>query len=119
MTTGRRVFPTNPATGAPRIDQPVGTRLGVKVECIVRTERVSPHHRIRAIGGRGRDGETWRLSEEAVIEAIDNERAAFYLEWPVGHRVEIVAAHGLGKRYLKAETDGESPDQLLSLPDCS
>jgi hypothetical protein len=96
----------------------LGAQLGIRVDCVVRTDRVSPHHRIRAIGGRGRDGEPWRLSEEAVIEAIDHERAVFYVEWPVGHRVDVVVAQGLGKRYLKAETDAESPDLLLRLPTC-
>ena len=103
---------------AKRVEQQVGSRIGLRADCVVRTDRVSPHHRIRAIGGRNRDGEPWRLSEEAVIEAIDNERAAFYIEWPVGHRLDLVVAQGLGKRYLKAETDGESPDRLLGLPDC-
>jgi hypothetical protein len=97
---------------------PPGTRLSVRVECVTRTDRVSPHHRIRAIGGRGRDGMDWRLSEESAIAAIDNERATFYLEWPQGSRLDIVAGQGLGKRYLKAESDGESPDRLLALPDC-
>ena len=110
MSTERGGFPASTT---------LGTRLGIRVECIVRTDRVSPHHRIRAIGGRGRDDAAWRLSEEAVIEALDNERATFYVEWPLGHRVDVVAAQGLGKRYPKAETDGESPDRLLSLPDCA
>jgi hypothetical protein len=101
-----------------RVDMPPETRLSLKVDCIVRTDRVSPHHRIRAIGGRGRDGEPWRLSEEAAITAIDNERATFWLESPKGHRVDVVAAQGLGKRYLRASSDGESPDRLLGLPDC-
>ena len=93
-------------------------RLSIRVECVTRTERVSPHHRIRAIGGRGRDGEDWRLSEEAAIAAIDGERATFYVEWPKGSRLDLVVGQGLGRRYLKAESDGESPDRLLALPDC-
>ncbi len=93
-------------------------RLSIRVDCVTRTERVSPHYRIRAIGGNGRDGERWRLSEEAAIAAIDNERATFYVEWPRGRRLDVVVGQGLGKRYLKTETDGESPDLLLSLPDC-
>ena len=97
--------------------QPAGS-LSIKVECVIRTERVSPHHRIRAIGGRSRDGERWRLSEEAAMAAIENERATFYVEWPRGHRIDLLVGQGLGKRYLKAETDGESPDRLLGLPDC-
>ena len=94
-------------------------RPALRVDCVVRTDRVSPHHRIRAIGGTGRDGRTWRLGEEAAIAAIDNENASFYVEQPRGHRIDIVVGQGLGKRYLKTEIDGESPDTLLALPDCS
>ena len=93
-------------------------RQSIRVECVVRTDRVSPHHRIRAIGGRSREGEPWRLSEEAAIAAIENERATFYVEWPKGHRIDLVVGQGLGKTYLKTERDGESPEALLVLPDC-
>lgn len=93
-------------------------RLGIRVDCVTRNDRVSPYHRIRAVGGPKSDGTRWRLSEAAVITAIENERATFFVESPVGRRVEIVAAQGLGRRYLKAESDGEMPDLLLALPDC-
>jgi hypothetical protein len=101
-----------------RVDAPEGMRQSIRVECVVRTDRVSPHHRIRAIGGRGRDGEAWRLSEEAAIAAIENERASFYVERPKGHRIDLVVGQGLGKTFLKAKSDVESPDLLLALPDC-
>ena len=94
-------------------------RQSIRVDCVVRTDRVSPHHRIRAIGGRSRDGQLWRLGEEAAIAAIENERAVFYVEWPRGRRIDLVVGHGLGKTYLKTEGDGESPETLLSLPDCT
>ena len=93
-------------------------RQTVRVDCVVRTDRVSPHHRIRAIGGRSGDGESWRLSEDAAIVAIEQERASFYVEWPRGRRIDVVVGQGLGKTYLKTENDGESPETLLSLPDC-
>ena len=93
-------------------------RLGIRVECVTRTDRVSPHHRIRAIGGRGRDGEAWRLSEDAAIAAIENERASFYLVQPKGRRIDLVVGQGLGKTFLKAEADTDSPDILLTLPEC-
>lgn len=101
------------ATPAPR------ARIGIRVDCVTRTDRVSPFRRIRAVGGVASDGLRWRLSEEAVVAAIENERATFYVESPLGERVEIVAAQGLGKRYLKTESDGEMPDRLLALPDCA
>lgn len=97
---------------------PAAVRFGIRVDCVNRTDRVSPYHRIRSIGGLGADGLRWHLSEEAAIEAIESERATFYLEWPAGHRLNILAAQGLGKRYLKTESDGESPDRLLALGDC-
>ncbi len=96
-----------------------GMRLSIRVDCVVRTDRVSPHHRIRAIGGRGQNGEPWRLSEEAAIAAIEGDRASFYIERPKGHRIDLVVGQGLGKTFLKAEPDHESPDTLLALPDCS
>jgi hypothetical protein len=94
-------------------------RLAIRVECVVRRDHTSARHRIPAIGGMSRDGQPWRLSEEAAIAAIDNERATFYVEWPQGHRLDVVVAQGLGKRYLKTEVDGEVPDRLLALPDCT
>jgi hypothetical protein len=103
---------------AQRLKPTTAMRLGVRVQCVTRTDRVSPYHRIRAIGGTRQDGIRWRLSEEAAITAIDTERAAFYVEWPSGHRLDLVIAQGLGKRYLKAASDGETPDTLLGLPDC-
>jgi hypothetical protein len=98
--------------------RPTTMRLAVRVDCIDRSDRASPYHQIRAIGGHAPDGLRWRLTEDAAIAAIDEERTAFYIESPVGHRIEIVAAQGLGKRYLKTESDGESPDRLLGLRDC-
>jgi hypothetical protein len=102
-----------------RVEQLGLSRLSIRIDCVMRTDRVSPHHRIRAVGGRGRDGESWRLSEDAAIAAIENERATFYVEWPKGHRLDVVIGQGLGKRFLKTEADGESPDVLLAMSDCA
>jgi hypothetical protein len=103
---------------APGNGPPQSMSLGIRLDCVVRRDHPSAHHRIVAIGGRSRDGERWRLSEEATIAAIDNERATFYVEWPEGHRLNVVVAQGLGRRYLKTEVDTELPNRLLALPDC-
>ena len=118
MTPPERRVRTIADPDARPLEQTYGGRLGIRVECVVRTDRVSPHHRIRAIGGIGRDGVAWRLGEEAAIAAIDNERATFWVERPAGHRLDVVVGQGLGKRFLRTESDGESPDRLLALPDC-
>jgi hypothetical protein len=103
-----------------RLDAPPGgaARLSLRVDCIVRTDRVAPHYRIRAIGGRGREGDKWRLSEEAAIAAIQDDRASFYVEWPKGQRVEVVVAQSHGKTFLKCVSDDDAPETLLALPDC-
>jgi hypothetical protein len=94
------------------------SRLTIRVSCVVRSDRPSPHHRIRAIGGIGRDGRTWRLSEEAAIAAIENERASFYIENGGGEPVGLTVGLGRGKLYLKTKVDRDAPDALLALPDC-
>lgn len=101
-----------------RVDVPSEVRLSIRVDCITRTDRVSAQHRIRAIGGLGRDGQSWRLSEEAAIAAIEHDRASFYIERPKGRRIDLVVGQGLGKTFIKAEIDHDSPDTLLELPDC-
>ena len=103
---------------ARRVEPPERALLSIRIDCVTRTDRVSRHHRIRAVGGSGRDGTRWRLSEEAAIAAIENERATFYIERN-GVRLPVVVAEGLGKRYLKAESDREAPELLLALSDCT
>lgn len=101
-----------------RVEQPQGAPVSIRIDCVTRTDRVSPHHRIRAIGGTGRDGDDWRLSEAAAIAAIEHERATFYIDPPGGERVEVVVGEGLDRRYLRAESDTDAPGALLALPDC-
>ena len=79
---------------ANRVEPPQGAPVSIRIDCVTRTDRVSPHHRIRAIGGTGRDGEEWRLGEAAAIAAIENERASFYVDRPGGTRVEVVVGEG-------------------------
>ena len=101
-----------------RVEPPQGAPASIRIDCVTRTDRVSPHHRIRAVGGTGRDGEDWRLGEAAAIAAIENERATFYIDRPDGTRVDVVVGEGLDKSYLRAESDTGAPDALLALPDC-
>jgi len=98
--------------------RPAVGRLSIRIDCVTRSERVAPHYRVRAIGGMGRDGKPWRLSEEAAIAAIENDRASFFVERPKGYRRDIIVAQGLGKAYLRGASDGDLPETLLALPDC-
>ena len=83
------------------------------VTCInKRGDHYNPHERIQAIGGAG-----WKHTEEDAIRRIDN-RSDDYSVSRVGRTVRVVTAVHLGRRYLKTEADGVSPDNLLALPEC-
>lgn len=54
-----------------------------------------------------------------MIRAIESGADSFYVDRPPGHRVMlIVAISPRGNKYVKTVTDGEQPDNLLSLREC-
>ncbi|MDR3738716.1 MAG: DUF3892 domain-containing protein [Terracidiphilus sp.] len=82
-------------------------------------EKHSRYERIASIGcvevGTGAKS---RFTEDEAIRRIKLGTDSFYVERPEGHRVAVIVAEREGREYLKTETDGEKPDNLLSLPDC-
>ena len=93
--------------------------MAIRVECINKTDRYDPHERIRNIGGRKSDGNRWRLTQPEAIEGIQSGKWSFYVERPSGDRVGVIIARSRsGHLYIKTETDGEQPNNLLSLPEC-
>jgi hypothetical protein len=91
----------------------------VKVSCINKTDRYNAHERIRNIGGLNSDGSRWRLSEDEAIPYIKQRTYQFFVDRPTGHAVDVVIATGpSGREYLKTESDGEQPNNLLALPEC-
>ena len=88
-----------------------------QVSCInKRGNHYNAHERIQNIGGIS-NNERWKLSEDAAIKSIEDEKYAFYVHVN-GRYVDIIIATHLGRKYLKTEADGYSPDNLLSLPEC-
>lgn len=83
-----------------------------QVTCITKRDRTNPHERIQAIGGSG-----WKHSEDDAIRWIKLGTESYYVSRG-GGTVNVVVATRLGREYLKTETDGESPDNLLSLSAC-
>jgi hypothetical protein len=60
----------------------------------------------------------WLLSENAVIQDIESGNNNYYVS--VGNRtVDVIIAEHEGRKYLKTTADGYSPDNLLSLNECS
>ena len=89
-----------------------------EVMCINKTDRFNPHERIRTIGGLNADGSSWKLTQEQAIDGIESGKWAFYVKVS-GHAVDvIIAVSRYGNKYLKTVSDGEQPNNLLSLPEC-
>lgn len=91
--------------------------MSARVECINRTNRTDPHERIHNIGGI-ENGTLWKHAESEAIGGMEVGRWTFQVERPAGHIVRVIIATRLGRKYLKTETDGEEPDNLLALPEC-
>ena len=91
-----------------------------EVKCINKADRQDPWERIKNLGGVNADGTRWKLTQPAVVEAIEkNTYGEFYVERPKGDRVKLVVAKSAhGNKYVKTEADGDQPNNLLSLPEC-
>lgn len=85
---------------------------------VVCKEKHSTYERIVAIGCvTSASDSIQRFSEDDAINRINKKIDNFYVERPAGHHVEVIVAEREGREYLKTKTDGEKPDNLLSLPD--
>ncbi len=90
-----------------------------EILCINKSDRPNPHERILSIGGRNADGTAWKLDQRAAIQGVERGEWSFYVRRG-GHTINvIVSTSRCGYKYLKTESDGEHPDNLLSLPDCT
>ena len=86
----------------------------MQIRCISRTERMSPPERITHVGGY--ESSQWKMTLDDAIAKIESGEQAFFVQ---AHRRTvgvIVAVSPSGKKYLKAEADGDQPDSLLRLP---
>lgn len=92
----------------------------VRITCINKTGHQSAHERISHVGGVNPDRRTWRFSEDEAIAGIKTGKYSFYVEQPTGHRAGVVVTRSAhGHEYLKTTADGEQPNNLLALPECT
>ena len=89
-----------------------------QVTCINKSDRQNPHERILYIGGSSA-GTAWKLSQEQAIEGIEAGKWQFYVSVAGTSVWVIIAISQYGNKYLKTQNDGEQPNNLLSLPECS
>jgi hypothetical protein len=86
------------------------------IDCINKDPRLDPYHRIANVGGKDNGG--WKITLDNAIRFIENGEWEFKTRPPVGHGQKVVVATRLGHKYLKTEADRDTPDNLLSLPEC-
>jgi hypothetical protein len=73
-----------------------------------------PLERIENIGGLNSDHTRWKLSQAAVISAIEAGTDEFFVNAADGP-VKLVVLHHQGQKYLKTEREKTHPDDLLGL----
>lgn len=86
-----------------------------QVKCINKNPREDRHHSITHIGGY--ESKQWKITKDEAIDFIERRIWEFYT-LVGGHRRKVIVATRLGRKYLKTEADHDTPDNLLSLPEC-
>ena len=84
----------------------------VQVSCITkRGDHHNPHERIQGLGGAS-GGQRWWMSETDIIAELEKARRwNFYVTVNARTVWVIVAVHN-GRKYLKTEADGYSPNNI-------
>lgn len=86
-----------------------------QIRCINKNPRDDRHHSITHVGGYGTD--RWKITKEEAIGMIERREWSFYT-LVNNHRADVIVATHLGRKYLKTTADRDTPDNLLSLPEC-
>lgn len=90
----------------------------LQVKCIrKRGSHYNPHERIQGLGGGDTMLSRWYHTEEQAISNIERREHSYFVSVN-GRTVSVIVALHNGRKYLKTQNDGYSPDNLLALPEC-
>jgi hypothetical protein len=86
-----------------------------QIKCINKNPREDRHHAITHVGGYG--DKHWKITQSDAIGMIERREWDFYT-MVGGKRADVIVSTHNGRKYLKTTADGDTPDNLLSLPEC-
>lgn len=89
-----------------------------QIKCINKSDRFNPHERIVNVGGTNSDGTSRKVTQTRAIAGIESGEWQFYVSAGGNSVWVIVGVSQYGHKYLKTESDGDQPNNLLSLPEC-
>jgi hypothetical protein len=93
--------------------------MSKQVKCVNKLDRPNPHERIRNIGGVENNGRWKRSQTEAIADVERDPSSYFVTDTRTNQSVwVIVRLSQWGHKYLTTQPDGETQNNLLSLPEC-
>jgi hypothetical protein len=88
-----------------------------QIKCSNKSDRFNVHERITHVGGY--TDRQWKVTQQEAISFIESEEWKFWVKTADSDKVWVtVATSRYGHKYLKTVSDGEEPNNLLSLPEC-
>jgi len=91
-------------------------RKSAQIRCITKIQRHNPYERITHVGGYVAG--PWKLTQLEAIQHIESGEWDFFVEVRGVRSDVVVSVSKYGNKYLKTKSDGDEPNNLLSLPEC-
>ena len=90
----------------------------LEIKCINKVDRDNPWERITHVWWVNADWTNWKITQQSAVEWIESWKWKFFVKVRGNSVNVIVATSRFGNKYIKTESDWESPNNLLSLMEC-